>query len=215
MSRTFGSGHTAVHALREVSFTIRRGQLVAVCGRSGSGKTTLLNIIGGLDAPTNGSLDVAGQDVTRMTERERMALRRDSVAFIFQSFGLIPMLSAAENVGIPLRITGTQSQAREERVATMLSIVGLAEHAAHRPNELSGGQQQRIAIARALAGSPKLLIADEPTSQLDLETGRQIMRLLLTVVRSEGITALVATHDEALMDLADEILRLEDGHVVT
>jgi len=215
VSRTFGSGHTAVHALREVSFTVRRGQLVAVCGRSGSGKTTLLNIIGGLDAPTSGSLEVAGQDVTRMTERERMALRRDSVAFIFQSFGLIPMLSATENVGIPLRITGTQSQVREDRVATMLAIVGLSEHAAHRPNELSGGQQQRIAIARALAGSPKLLIADEPTSQLDLETGRQIMRLLLTVVRSEGITALVATHDEALMDLADEVLRLEDGHVVT
>jgi len=213
VSRTFGSGHTAVRALREVSFTVRRGQLVAVCGRSGSGKTTLLNIIGGLDSPTSGSLEVAGQDVTRMAERERMALRRSAVAFIFQSFGLIPMLSAAENVGIPLRITGTQSQTREDRVATMLSIVGLSEHAAHRPNELSGGQQQRIAIARALAGSPKLLIADEPTSQLDLETGRQIMRLLLTVVRSEGITALVATHDEALMDLADEVLRLEDGHV--
>jgi putative ABC transport system ATP-binding protein len=215
VTRTFGSGHTAVHALREVSFTVRRGQLVAVCGRSGSGKTTLLNIIGGLDMPSSGSLEVVGQDVTRMTERERMTLRRNTVAFIFQSFGLIPMLSAAENVGVPLRITGTQSRAREERVATMLSIVGLSEHAAHRPNELSGGQQQRIAIARALAGSPKLLIADEPTSQLDLETGRQIMRLLLTVVRSEGITALVATHDEALMDLADEILRLEDGHVVT
>jgi len=215
VTRTFGSGHTAVHALREVSFTVRRGQLVAVCGRSGSGKTTLLNIIGGLDMPSSGSLEVVGQDVTRMNERERMTLRRNTVAFIFQSFGLIPMLSAAENVGIPLRITGTQSRARDERVATMLSIVGLSEHAAHRPNELSGGQQQRIAIARALAGSPKLLIADEPTSQLDLETGRQIMRLLLTVVRSEGITALVATHDEALMDLADEVLRLEDGHVVT
>ena len=114
---------------------------------------------------------------------------------------------------VPLRITGTPSRQREERVATMLAIVGLSEHAAHRPGELSGGQQQRIAIARALAGRPDLLIADEPTSQLDLETGRQIMRLLLTVVRSEGITALVATHDEALMDLADEVLRLEDGHV--
>jgi len=214
VSRTFGSGHTAVHALREVSFTVRRGQLVAVCGRSGSGKTTLLNIIGGLDTPTGGSLEVVGQDVTRMSERERMTLRRNAVAFIFQSFGLIPMLSAAENVGVPLRITSTPSRVREERVATMLSIVGLSEHAAHRPNELSGGQQQRIAIARALAGSPNLLIADEPTSQLDLETGRQIMRLLLTVVRSEGITALVATHDEALIDLADDVLRLEDGHVV-
>jgi putative ABC transport system ATP-binding protein len=213
VSRTFGSGHTAVHALRGVSFTVRPGQLVAVCGRSGSGKTTLLNIIGGLDSPTSGSLEVAGQDMTAMTERERMVLRRNAVAFIFQSFGLIPMLSAAENVGVPLRITGTQSRVREDRVATMLAIVGLTEHAAHRPNELSGGQQQRIAIARALAGSPKLLIADEPTSQLDLETGRQIMRLLLTVVRSERITALVATHDEALIDLADEVLRLEDGHI--
>jgi putative ABC transport system ATP-binding protein len=215
VSRTFGSGHTAVHAVRDVSCTVRRGQLVAVCGRSGSGKTTLLNIIGGLDTATSGSVTVVGQEVTGMTERERMALRRGSVAFIFQSFGLIPMLSAAENVGIPLRITGIQSRAREERVATMLAIVGLSEHAAHRPNELSGGQQQRIAIARALAGSPKLLIADEPTSQLDLETGRQIMRLLLTVVRSEGITALVATHDEALMDLADEVLHLEDGRVTS
>ena len=215
VTRTFGSGHTAVHALREVSFTVRRGQLVAVCGRSGSGKTTLLNIIGGLDTPSSGTLEVVGQDVTRMTERDRMTLRRNTVAFIFQSFGLIPMLSAAENIGIPLRITGTQSQAREERVATMLSIVGLSEHAAHRPNELSGGQQQRIAIARALAGRPQLLIADEPTSQLDLETGRQIMRLLLTVVRSEGITALVATHDEALIDLADAVLRLEDGQIVS
>jgi putative ABC transport system ATP-binding protein len=212
-SRTFGSGHTAVHALREVSFTVHRGQLVAVCGRSGSGKTTLLNIIGGLDSPTGGSLEINGREVTRMTQRERLALRRSTVAFIFQSFGLIPMLSAAENVGIPLRITGTPSRAREERVAAMLAIVGLSEHAAHRPNELSGGQQQRVAIARALAGRPELLIADEPTSQLDLETGRQIMRLLLTVVRSEGITALVATHDEALIDLADEVLRLEDGRV--
>ena len=213
LSRTFGSGHTSVHALRTVSLTVRQGQLVALCGRSGSGKTTLLNIIGGLDQPTTGRLEVAGHDVTEMTERDRMALRRSTVAFIFQSFGLIPMLSAAENVGIPLRINGTSARAREERVATMLAIVGLSEHAAHRPNELSGGQQQRVAIARALAGSPKLLIADEPTSQLDLETGRQIMRLLLTVVRSEGITALVATHDEALIDLADEVVRLEDGHL--
>ncbi len=213
VSRTFGSGHTAVQALHEVSFTVRRGHLVAVCGRSGSGKTTLLNIVGGLDTPTTGHLEVAGHEVTAMPERDRLALRRSTVAFIFQSFGLIPMLTAAENVGVPLRIAGTPARAREERVATMLAIVGLSGHAAHRPDELSGGQQQRIAIARALAGRPELLIADEPTSQLDLETGRQIMRLLLTVVRSEGITALVATHDEALIDLADEVLRLDDGRV--
>ncbi len=213
VERTFGTGRTAAHALRGVSFTVRRGQLTALRGRSGSGKTTLLNVIGGLDTPTGGTVTVAGREVTRMSERERMELRRDTIAFIFQSFGLIPMLSAAENVGIPLRITGTPSADREQRVAMMLEIVGLSEHAAHRPDELSGGQQQRVAIARALAGRPALLIADEPTSQLDLETGRQIMRLLLTVVRSEGITALVATHDEALMDLADEIVRLEDGQI--
>ena len=215
VERTFGSGRTAAHALRGVSFTVRRGQLTALCGRSGSGKTTLLNVIGGLDTPTGGTVTVAGREVTRMNERERMELRRDTIAFIFQSFGLIPMLSAAENVGIPLRITGTPSANRDQRVAMMLEIVGLSEHAVHRPDELSGGQQQRIAIARALAGRPQLLIADEPTSQLDLETGRQIMRLLLTVVRSEGITALVATHDEALMDLADEIIRLDDGQIAS
>ena len=215
VERTFGSGRTAAHALRGVSFTVRRGQLTALCGRSGSGKTTLLNVIGGLDTPTGGTVTVAGREVTRMSERERMELRRDTIAFIFQSFGLIPMLSAAENVGIPLRITGTPSANRDQRVAMMLEIVGLSEHAVHRPDELSGGQQQRIAIARALAGRPQLLIADEPTSQLDLETGRQIMRLLLTVVRSEGITALVATHDEALMDLADEIIRLDDGQIAS
>jgi putative ABC transport system ATP-binding protein len=215
VSREFGSGPTAVHALRQVSFTVRRGQLVTVRGRSGSGKTSLLNIIGGLDLPTSGSVTVAGQEVTGMTDRERMALRRGTVAFIFQSFGLIPMLSAAENVGIPLRITATEPRVREEKVTTMLSIVGLSEHAVQRPNELSGGQQQRVAIARALAGGPQLLIADEPTSQLDLETGRQIMRLILTLVRAEGITALMATHDEALIDLADEVLTLEDGHIVT
>jgi len=215
ISRTFGSGHTAVHALRGVSFTVPRGRLTALRGRSGSGKTTLLNIIGGLDSPTAGQVWVDGREVGRMSEGERLALRRDTIAFIFQSFGLIPMLSAAENVGIPLRIAGVRPSERRERITAMLALTGLSSHAAHRPNELSGGQQQRVAIARALAGRPGLLIADEPTSQLDLETGRQIMELLLSVVRSEGITALVATHDEALIDLADKVIVLEDGCVVT
>jgi putative ABC transport system ATP-binding protein len=214
VTRTFGSGPTAVRALRGVSFELQAGRLVALRGRSGSGKTTLLNIIGGLDRPTSGTVLVAGREVTAMTEREQMMLRREVVAFIFQSFGLIPMLSAAENVGIPLRISGTGTRDREERVALMLGIVGLAEHAAQRPGELSGGQQQRVAIARALAGRPRLLIADEPTGQLDSDTGRQIMRLLRTVVRSEGITALVATHDTALIDVADAVLELADGQLV-
>jgi putative ABC transport system ATP-binding protein len=214
VARTFGRGETAVHALRGVSFDVLVGQLVAVRGRSGCGKTTLLNIVGGLDAPTSGTVRVAGREVTAMTERERLLLRRSTVAFIFQSFGLIPTLSAAENIGIPLRITGTEPRAREERVRMLLSVVGLDDHAEQRPNELSGGEQQRVAIARALAGRPELLIADEPTGQLDSETGRQVMRLLQTVVRSEGITALVATHDAGIVDLADEVLTLEDGQVV-
>ena len=215
VSRTFGHGSTEVRALQDVSFTIKRGQLVALIGRSGSGKTTLLNVVGGLDTPTSGDVLIDGRSVTAMSAHDRTLLRRSTISYIFQSFGLIPMLSAAENVGIPLRVTGMDRNQREERVRLMLSIVGLEDHARQRPGELSGGQQQRVAIARALAGQPELLIADEPTGQLDSETGRQIMRLLRTVVQSEGITALVATHDAALHDLADDVLALDDGKLVT
>jgi putative ABC transport system ATP-binding protein len=213
VTRTFGTGRTATRALRGVSFTVPAGQLVALRGRSGSGKTTLLNIVGGLDRPDSGRVTVAGRDVTAMSERDRMGLRRTSVAFIFQSFGLIPILSAAENVGVPLRITGTPPRERDERVALMLDIVGLAGHARQRPGELSGGQQQRVAIARALAGRPDVLLADEPTGQLDSETAKQIMRLLRVVVQSEGVTALVATHDPNLIDIADSALLLADGQI--
>jgi putative ABC transport system ATP-binding protein len=213
VTRIFGRETAAVHALRGVSLSVGRGKLVALCGRSGSGKTTLLNIVGGLDRPDGGSVHVAGRDVVAMSDRERTLLRRREVSFIFQSFGLIPILSAAENVGIPLRMTGMPAREREERVRLMLGIVGLAGHARQRPNELSGGQQQRVAIARALAGRPQLLIADEPTGQLDSETGGQVMRLLRTVVRSEGLTVLVATHDRALIDLADDVLLLSDGRI--
>jgi putative ABC transport system ATP-binding protein len=213
LTRTYGTGSAATRALRGVELTVAKGQLVAVRGRSGSGKTTLLNIIGGLDSPDEGRVQVNGRDVTAMNERERMELRRGTVAFVFQSFGLIPILSAAENVGVPLRIAGAEPREREERVHLMLDIVGLAGHARQRPGELSGGQQQRVAIARALAVRPELLIADEPTGQLDSETAKQIMRLLRTVVRSEGVTALVATHDPTLLDLADTVLVLEDGRI--
>jgi putative ABC transport system ATP-binding protein len=213
MTRTYGSGSTATAALRGVNFTVSEGQLVALVGRSGSGKTTLLNIVGGLDTADGGSISVAGHDMTAMGEGERLRLRRDTVAYIFQSFGLLPVLSAAENVGVPLRIAGVAPKERESRVELLLSKVGLAEHAKQRPAELSGGQQQRVAIARALATQPSLLLADEPTGQLDRETGRQIMRLLRTVVESEGVTALVATHDPALIDLADSVLHLVDGKI--
>ena len=213
VTRTFGTGPAATAALRGVTFSVGEGQLVTLRGRSGSGKTTLLNVVGGLDTPDGGSVWVAGQDVTAMGERERLRLRRETVSYIFQSFGLLPVLSAAENVGVPLRIAGVAPRVREERVSLMLSIVGLADHARQRPGELSGGQQQRVAIARALATRPTLLLADEPTGQLDQETGKQTMRLLRAVVRSEGVTALVATHDPALIDLADSVLHLADGQI--
>ncbi|HEU5332419.1 MAG TPA: ABC transporter ATP-binding protein [Actinocrinis sp.] len=214
LTRTFGSGRVAVRALRGASFTVEEGELVALRGRSGSGKTTLLNIVGGLDKASSGTVIVDGHDLGAMSEAGRLRLRRSTVAFVFQSFGLLPALSAAENVGVPLRILGMDPKQREERVALLLDVVGLDGHADQRPNELSGGQQQRVAVARALAPSPRLLIADEPTGQLDAETGRHIMRLLRTVVQSEGVTALVATHDDTLMDLADRVLELHDGVIV-
>lgn len=214
VSRTFGRGEHAVHAVRDVSFTANRGELVAIRGRSGAGKTTLLNLIGGLDRPDSGQVVVAGHDVTSAGEAELLRLRRRTVGFVFQTFGLVPILSAAENVGVPLRLAQVPAAEREERVAVLLELVGLGGHAAQRPYELSGGQQQRVAVARALANEPDLLIADEPTGQLDSETGRSIMDLLRAVVHARGMTALVATHDPALIDLADRVLVLRDGRLV-
>jgi putative ABC transport system ATP-binding protein len=206
--RDFGSGERVVHAVAGVSFTAAKGELVAVRGRSGAGKTTLLNLVGGLDRPTGGRIEVAGQDITAAPERDLVELRRSTVGFVFQSFGLIPILSAAENVSVPLRLARRPAAERDERVALLLELVGLGAHAAQRPYELSGGQQQRVAVARALANDPALLIADEPTGQLDSETGRSIMDLLRAVVDARGMTALVATHDTALIDRADRVLTL-------
>ncbi|WPO75811.1 ABC transporter ATP-binding protein [Streptomyces sp. KN37] len=214
LHRTYGTGAAAVRALRGVSFTVPRGELVALKGRSGSGKTTLLNLVGGLDVPDSGNITVDGLDRAGLGESGLLELRRDRLGFVFQSFGLIPILTAAENVGVPLRLKKTDPRAREERVALLLALVGLADHANQRPGELSGGQQQRVAIARALANKPSLLIADEPTGQLDAETGLAVMELLRAVVRSERVTALVATHDTALLDLADRVLELRDGEIV-
>ncbi|BCB80764.1 ABC transporter ATP-binding protein [Phytohabitans flavus] len=211
VSRDYGSGGRVVHAVRDVSFTAGKGELVAIRGRSGAGKTTLLNLIGGLDRPTSGTVHVAGHDVTAAGEQELLLLRRGTIGFVFQSFGLIPILSAAENVGVPLRLAKVPPAEREERVAMLLEMVGLGAHAAQRPYELSGGQQQRVAVARALANDPQLLIADEPTGQLDSETGRSIMDLLRALVRARGMTALVATHDASLIDMADRVLMLRDG----
>ncbi|MFJ9580493.1 ABC transporter ATP-binding protein [Streptomyces sp. NPDC101191] len=214
LHRSYGTGAAAVHALRGVSFDIPRGELVALKGRSGSGKTTLLNLVGGLDTADQGRIVIDGTDLADLGEEGLLQLRRDRIGFIFQSFGLIPILTAAENVGVPMRLRKADPKEREERVALLLALVGLADHAAQRPGELSGGQQQRVAIARALANRPALLIADEPTGQLDAETGLAVMELLRAVVRSEGCTALVATHDSQLLGLADRVLELSDGEIV-
>jgi len=214
LGRDYRAGGRVVHAVRDVSFTAGRGELVAVRGRSGAGKTTLLNMIGGLDRPTHGHVEVAGHDVTAAGEAELLDLRRTTIGFVFQSFGLIPILSAAENVSVPLRLTRQRPAARDERVGLLLEMVGLGGQAAQRPYELSGGQQQRVAVARALANDPPLLIADEPTGQLDSETGRSIMDLLRALVAARGMTALVATHDGALIDQADRVLTLRDGRMV-
>jgi putative ABC transport system ATP-binding protein len=214
LSREFRVGTNIVHALHAVDLTVDRGELLAIRGRSGSGKTTLLSLIGGLDRPTGGQVTVDGAVVSEMRQDALVELRRRKVGFIFQAFGLLSILSAAENVEVPLRLVSADPREREERVASLLGLVGLGERAGHRPHELSGGEQQRVAIARALANRPDLLLADEPTGQLDSGTGRSIMTLLRSIVRSEGLTAIIATHDPMLIDLADRAIELRDGRIV-
>jgi putative ABC transport system ATP-binding protein len=214
LCRDFRMGPSTVHALADVDLRVHRGELLAIRGRSGSGKTTLLSIVGGLDRPTSGRVLVDGESVGDMGQAALVQLRRRRIGFIFQTFGLLSILSAAENVEVPLRLVETDARQREERVATLLGLVGLAERGRHRPHELSGGEQQRVAIARALANRPDLLLADEPTGQLDSGTGRSIMALLRALVRSEGLTAVIATHDPMLIDLADRVVELRDGRIV-
>jgi putative ABC transport system ATP-binding protein len=211
--REYPSGDATIRALRGIDLTASPGQLLAVRGRSGSGKTTLLNILGGLDRPTSGRVLIDGVEISAMSEEQLVDIRRRSVAFIFQSFGLVPILSAAENVEIPLRLVRAEARGRDARVRELLELVGLGGRAKHRPHELSGGEQQRVAIARALANRPRILLADEPTGQLDSETGHVIMLLLRDVVRTEGVTAIVATHDPVMLDVADRIVELRDGEL--
>jgi putative ABC transport system ATP-binding protein len=214
LSRDYRTGSTVVHALRSVDFDVRRGEMVAVRGRSGSGKTTLLNLLGGLDRPTSGRVVINGRDLAEMGEGEMTDFRRSQVAFVFQTFGLVPFLTAAENVEMPLRLVRAEPAAREARVTELLALVGLLDRERHRPHELSGGEQQRTAIARALANRPELLLADEPTGQLDFETGHRVMQLLRSVMVVEGTTIVVATHDPLMLDVADRVVELRDGQLL-
>ena len=215
LSRTYGRGDTATHALTDVSIEVRAGEFVVVRGPSGSGKTTLLNILGGLDRPTSGRVHLGGEDVTDAPAHIWSTLRRSTIAYVFQAFALIPHLSAAENIELPLRIAGVPIPERNERLAELLDLVGLAQHANQRPGELSGGQQQRVGIARSLANRPRLLVADEPTGQLDSVTAVAMMKLFSDLVHRQGVAAIVTTHDPAMAAMADRVVDLIDGVVPT
>ena len=203
-----------IHAVNDVTLDVWPEQMTAIVGRSGSGKTTLLNLIAGLDEPTRGAVRILGRDLGQMSEGERLALRLNHLGFIFQSFGLMPLLSARENVGVPLRMRKLDPREREQRVTEALAWVGLTDRAHHRPYELSGGEQQRVAIARALAQGPQLVLADEPTGQLDTRTGRRILDLLRRMVEERGVTLLIVTHDPQVMAEADIVHELRDGRLI-
>jgi putative ABC transport system ATP-binding protein len=214
LGRVFSTRAGDVIACADVDLEIFAGELVVVRGASGAGKSTLLRLLGGLDTPTSGAVWVRGVPFAGLSEQQTVALRRDDLGFIFQDFGLIPVLTAAQNVGLPLRMIHTDAAARDARVAAVLDLVGLTDHAAQLPDELSGGQQQRVGIARALAVPPAILIADEPTAQLDAANATIVMDLLIELVHTEGIAVIVATHDPDLAARADRVLELHDGRVV-
>jgi putative ABC transport system ATP-binding protein len=214
VTRSYAVGGERVAALRGVDLLVPQGAFVALMGRSGSGKTTLLNIIGGLDQPTGGEVALYGHVLNNLSQERLTLLRRAQIGFIFQSFALLPMLSAWENVEMPLRIGGVRARReRRARAEAALALVGLERWAGHRPAEMSGGQQQRVAIARALVSHPRLLLADEPTGELDSTSGRAILQLMREIVRTEGITLVIATHDQVVRDFADVIYRVTDGQL--
>ncbi len=214
LRRTYQVGSEQVQALRGVDLVIRRGQFAAFKGRSGSGKTTLLNLIGGLDTPTSGKVYLFGHEISGLSESERTKLRREKLGFVFQSFALIPTFSAFENVELPLRIARMGARERRERAMHCLTLVGLRRWANHRPFEMSGGQQQRLSIARSLAKRPELIIADEPTGELDSETGRRIVLLFQKLVREEGVTILMASHDPTVDEFVTDVYQLGDGAII-
>ena len=213
LRRTYILGSEEISALRGIDLTVMPGQFIAVVGRSGSGKTTLLNILAGLDKPTSGKVMFQDRDVAEMDENDLTELRRHKIGFVFQSFGLLPLLSAFENVELPLRIAGVGTRDREDRTREALEIVGLWNRARHRPYELSGGEQQRVAIARAIVNEPPLILADEPTGELDSNNARSIFGLFKEMVQNRGISVVSATHDSTLLEMADEVKEIRDGQL--
>jgi putative ABC transport system ATP-binding protein len=212
--RVYKSGAQEVPALRGVSFAIEAGRFFAIKGRSGSGKTTLLNCLGGLDHPTSGSVHIFGRDISTLGDRKLTHWRRNRVGFIFQSFGLLPTLSAYENVELMLRIAGVSGKERRDRAFYCLELVGLSKWVHHRPFEMSGGQQQRVAIARSVANNPQLILADEPTGELDSSTAREILTLFRRIVEDERMTLVMVSHDALVDEYADDILQLKDGRII-
>ena len=215
VSRVFGSGATAVTALSSIDLTVAQGDFLAVTGRSGSGKTTLLNLLSGLDRPTTGTVRFHGDDLAGLREAELVQMRRHKIGFVFQSFGLMPLLSAQENVELPLHIGGVAWRERRQRANEALKAVGLGSRARHRPYELSGGEQQRVSIARALVTMPEVVFADEPTGELDTATARSIAETLGEVASSRRATVIIATHDLELAATAQRRVDLVDGKIVS
>ncbi len=213
LERVYGNGGSAVHALRGIDLGLEPGSFVAIKGRSGSGKTTLLNCIGGLDRPTAGEVFVHGKSLREMSDEELTDWRRQEVGFIFQAFGLLPTLSAFENVELMLRIGGMRRKDRIARAMEVLDLVGLLKWAQHRPHEMSGGQVQRVAIARAIGNQPRLILADEPTGELDSETAMEVLSLFRAIVSREGVTMLMTSHDALVDAYVDRALLLEDGRL--
>lgn len=214
VTRVFGKGQSAVHALKGANLSVPAGRLVALKGRSGSGKTTLINMLGALDRPTDGAVYFNGQEISGLSEHARNEVRRRQMGLIFQSFALVPLMSAYENVEFAMRIAGLNANDFKQRSEEVLDYVGLLKRSKHRPFELSGGEQQRVAIARAIVHRPKLILADEPTAELDSRMGLQIMKLFKELVQKEGVTIIMTTHDPAIMEIVDQVYALEDGQIV-
>ncbi|MFB9327941.1 ABC transporter ATP-binding protein [Paenibacillus aurantiacus] len=213
VTRVFGKGNAAVVALKGATLSVSQGRLIALKGRSGSGKTTLLNMMAALDSPTEGAIFYSGRDGGKMTDRQKNEMRKREIGLIFQSFALVPYMTAYENVDFGLRIAGIPATERKKLAEQALAFVGLASRMHHMPAELSGGEQQRTAIARAIAHKPRLILADEPTAELDSRMGKQVMQVFRELVRLEGIAIVMTTHDPHIMELVDDVYALEDGRI--